>query len=72
MIPEHVAAYAAGLRAASSMRGRAMAWPVITRLLALMGFGSFSTYDVEIAATAWSVAHVEPAAITSLRRRRRR
>lgn len=71
-IPEFVAAYAAGLRAASKLRGRAMAWPVIARLLGLMGFGRFHPSDVEVAATAWSTMNVEPAAIASVRRRRRR
>jgi hypothetical protein len=71
-IPEHVAAYAAGLRASSSIRGRAMSWPWIARLLGLMGFGRFTPYDVELAATAWSTMHVEPGAISSARRRARR
>jgi hypothetical protein len=71
-IPAHVAAYAAGLRAASRIKGRAMPWPAIARLLGLMGFGRFTPYDVEIAATAWSTMHVEPGAISSARRRARR
>lgn len=71
-VPEPAAAYAAGLRAASRIKGRAMSWPVIARLLGLAGFGRFHPYGVEQSATAWSNMNVEPDAITSARRRGRR
>lgn len=64
MIPEHVAAYVAGLRLASKViKGRALSWRVIARLLEQMGTGSFEPGELQMAALAWAVAHVEPAAV---------
>lgn len=71
MIAEHVAAYAAAWRDASKGKGRAMSWRAIARMLGLMGVGSFSPGELEAAAVAWSVAHVEPAALRLLGRARR-
>jgi len=61
MIPEYVAAYAAGLHTVAGVNYRRIAY-----LLKVIGMGDFASAELKAAATAWVVAHVAPEALADI------
>lgn len=66
-IPEHVAAYAAGLHTAAGV-----SWLDVCDLLKRAGFGDYDLRELARAALAWQRTNVEAAAIRAARRWRKR
>jgi hypothetical protein len=57
-IPEHVAAYAAGLRTGSSERGRRPdSFELIAAVVKSLGMGDYRPAELESAARAWAQTH---------------
>lgn len=65
VVPEHVAAYALGLRHGS---GGKISWEALSRFIRAMGLGWYPAGELRAAARAWGNMHVAAGVVALLAR----